>query len=344
MESDGSWLRNLRHELAWFTGQPWWRGRRAGGAGAILRFERVRPARSEAFQPLRSHEITPEFLDRTIGALKRWKFDIVDLDEACRRAVTMPERRRFVCLTFDGAYKDLAKFGHPVLSRHAVPFTLYVPTAFPDGIGEAWWLALEQLIARESRIGLMMEGRQQHFLVRTAAEKHELYAILQRWMRTLDPAALSAALHDLCRRYSIDLVQLTRDNFMDWVDLTELAANPLATIGTATINYPVLANMKDTAATREITMGKAVAESAFRRGIRHFAYPFGDQTAFRRSHMVTVEQAGFASAVTTIPGIVEVRGGTNLYALPRIAWDGRQASLRIMRVLLSGVAFPRART
>ena len=121
----------------------WLMQRRTGGAGVILRFERVRPRRAARFQPLKSREITPEFLDRTIRALKRWKFDIVSMDEVCRRAVTLAAPRRFVCLTFDGGYKDLMTSAYPVLSRHGVPFTVYVPTAFPDGVGEAWWLALE---------------------------------------------------------------------------------------------------------------------------------------------------------------------------------------------------------
>ena len=51
------------------------------------------------------------------------------------------------------------------------------------------------------------------------------------------------------------------------------------------------------------------------------------------------EEAGFASAVSTISGVVEAQGRTNLHALPRIAWDGRVRSLRMMRVLLSGVMF-----
>jgi hypothetical protein len=51
------------------------------------------------------------------------------------------------------------------------------------------------------------------------------------------------------------------------------------------------------------------------------------------------EEAGFVSAVSTIPGIVEAEGRTNLRALPRIAWDGRVRSLRMMRVLVSGVTF-----
>src|ERR1700681_496261 len=98
--------------------------RRTGGAGVILRFERVRPRRTARFQPLQSCEITRRLLDRAIGALKRGKFDIVSMDEACRRAVTLAAPRRFVCLTFDGGYKDLMTSAYPVLSRHGVPFTV----------------------------------------------------------------------------------------------------------------------------------------------------------------------------------------------------------------------------
>jgi hypothetical protein len=55
------------------------------------------------------------------------------------------------------------------------------------------------------------------------------------------------------------------------------------------------------------------------------------------------EDAGFVSAVTAISGVVEAEGRTSLYALPRITWDGRQCSLRVMRALLSGSAFSPAK-
>lgn len=343
MASNDRWLERLRLELAWFTGQPWLRGRKAGGAGAILRLQRVRPRPSAPFQPLLAGEITPDFLDRALRALKRWKFDVVGMDEVCRRAVTLPEKRRFVALTFDGATKDLTSFAYPVLSRHGVPFTVYVPTAFPDGVGEAWWLGLEQVIARESRISLMVDDKEQRFVVTSSEEKQALFDYIESWLRTLPPAELSAAINDLCKRYRVDLAALSAEASMDWTDLARLSADPLVTIGCATVNYGVLANMKDAAAMREMAMGKAVAESAFHREIRHFAFPFGDRTSFRRGHVVMAEEAGFASAVSTIPGIVDVEGRTNLRALPRISWDGRRRSLRMMRVLLSGAAFPPVR-
>jgi peptidoglycan/xylan/chitin deacetylase (PgdA/CDA1 family) len=339
LPSDNPFLTRLQLELAYFSGVPWLRGWGGGGAGVILRFERVRPPQPARFQPLISHEITPKFLDRTIRVLKRWKYDIVSIDEVVRRAVTLASRRRFVCLTFDGGYKDVITSAYPVLSRHDVPFTVYLPTAFPDGLGEAWWLALEAVIARENRLSLMMDSKELRFDIRQLPEKYQLYEFLAGWMRSLAPADLSAAIKDICSRYSVDLAALSRDASMDWEDLTKLAADPRVTFGSATVNYPVLSNLKNAVALREMTMGKAVAETAFRRDVRHFAFPFGDRAAFQRPHVMMAAEAGFTSAASAIPGIVEAEGRTNLHALPRIAWDGRQRSLRVMRVMLSGFTF-----
>jgi peptidoglycan/xylan/chitin deacetylase (PgdA/CDA1 family) len=340
LPSDIGFFTRARLELAYFSGYARIVQRNTGGAGVILRFERVRARRRGRFQPLKAREITPDFLDRTIRALKRWKFDIVSLDEVCRRAVVSASLRQFVCLTFDGAYKDLMTSAYPILSRHDVPFTVYVPTAFPDGVGEAWWLALETIIARENRVSLMIDRKELHFNIADAPEKDHLYQFLESWMRMLSPSDLSAEINDLCKRYSVDLAALSRDSAMDWSDLATLAADPRVTLGSATVNYPVLANLRDAAALREMTMGMAVAQSAFHRDVRHFAFPFGDGASWRRRHAAMAEEAGFVSAVSTLPGVVQTEGRTSLHALPRLAWDGRLRSLRAMRTLLSGAMFP----
>jgi peptidoglycan/xylan/chitin deacetylase (PgdA/CDA1 family) len=258
--------------------------------------------------------------------------------------VTLPEPRRFVCLTFDGAYKDLITSAYPVLSKHGVPFAVYVPTAFPDGLGEAWWLALEEVIARESRISLVIDRKEQRFDIASTSEKYQLYAFLESWMRALAPPDRSFAIKDLCTRYSVDLASLSRQSSMDWDDLGKLAADRNVTIGSATVNYPVLSNLRDADASREITMGRAVAQAAFHREVRHFAFPFGDRASFRKPHVAMTEEAGFASAASAIPGVVQTEGRTDLQALPRIAWDGRRHSLRAMRVILSGALFSPARS
>jgi peptidoglycan/xylan/chitin deacetylase (PgdA/CDA1 family) len=248
-----------------------------------------------------------------------------------------------VCLTFDGGYRDLITSAYPVLSQHGVPFSVYVPTAFPDGVGEAWWLALEEIIARENRLSLVIDRKERRFNLGSASEKYQLYDILCGWMRSLPPPDISSTISDLCKRYSLDLAAVSREVSMNWSDLAKLAADPNVTIGSQTVNYPVLSNLKGAAALREMTMGRAVAQAAFHRNVRHFAYPFGDSAAFRRQHAALAVEAGFASAASAISGVIEPAGRINLHALPRIAWDGRQRSLRAMRVILSGLTCPAAK-
>ena len=63
------------------------------------------------------------------------------------------------------------------------------------------------------------------------------------------------------------------------------------------MNYAVLSKLKDAAAWREMSMGRAVGEAALHRMIKHFAYPFGDRDAWRRAHLVMAEEAGFERGV-----------------------------------------------
>jgi peptidoglycan/xylan/chitin deacetylase (PgdA/CDA1 family) len=308
-----------------------------GGAGIILRFERIRPPRQDAFQPLKSHEIAPVFLDRTIRALKRWPVDIVGMDEVCRCASTPRTGQRFVALTFDGGTRDFVDFAYPLLAAHEVPFTVYLPSGFADGLGAMWWLALEQAIATHDRISLIVDHRQRHFETASVADKFRAYFYLDSWMRTLPPHELAVATDDLCKRYSVDLASLSRHAAMSWDDVATFASNPRATIGSSTVNYPALANLDDSGALREIAMGRAVARAALPYEPRHFAYPFGDGASFDKRHIAMAGEAGFTSAVTSVPGVIKADGGSDLHALPRLAWDGRRQSLRALRVMLSGV-------
>ncbi len=125
-----------------------------GGVGAILTLHHVRPPRPGRFQPNRLLEVTPRFLTRVVKDLRRSGVDLVSLDEMHRRLTEGDFSRRFVCLTFDDGYRDTLQWAYPILKEAGVPFAVYVPTSFPDRLGELWWLVLEAVIARNDRIGL----------------------------------------------------------------------------------------------------------------------------------------------------------------------------------------------
>lgn len=330
-------------QLAFFTGVAQIAERRKGGAGVILKFEHVRPPRAGAFQPLRSREVSPEFLDKAIRAMRRWRYDFLSMDEVKARAQQSALAQRFVCLTFEGAYRDFMTFAYPVLSRHRVPFTLYVPTGFVDGIGEAWWLALEEIVARNPRIGLMIDDVEKRFGTGTTDEKYEVYGLLYDWLQSLPPADLSAAIGDLCTRYGADLKAMSRANAMTWPDLAKLARDPQATIGSATVHYPAVSRAKSNIVLREMTMGRSVLETALGNECRHFSYPFGDSVSFGSRDILLAQEAGFVTAVSAQPGVVRADGKSDLFSLPRVAWDGRRKSIGSLRAVLSGIALRHAR-
>jgi peptidoglycan/xylan/chitin deacetylase (PgdA/CDA1 family) len=328
-------------EAAYFSGAAYVSARRRGGAGVILKFNHVAPRRSEAFQPLASTAITPRFLDRAVTALKRWKYAIVSIDEAIVRSQEKA-RERFVVLTFDGAHSDFATHAYPILRRHEVPYALYIPTGFVDGIGEPWWLALEKIVADNPRVIMMMDSEERRFASGSVEEKRDTYAFIDRWLRLLPPDELSVVIGDLCARYGVDLTSISKAATMTWQDLNVLAADPLVTIGSATVNYPVLSRTDAAAALRQMKMGRATLESALGRPCVHFAYPFGDQASFGSRDEAFASEAGFATAVTSVAGMVPT-GACNLMALPRLEWDGRVRSIRRLRFALSGTTMPRQR-
>jgi peptidoglycan/xylan/chitin deacetylase (PgdA/CDA1 family) len=330
-------------ELAYVIGLSRVAERRASGTGVILKFQRVRPRRRGLFQPLKRQEITPEFLDRTIATLKRRGFDIVSIDEACERSRQSAGARRFAVLTFDGGYRDFISHAYPVLRRQDVPFTVYAPTGFIDGVALPWWLVLETVIAQSLRIALIMDGEERRFKSTSAAEKYAVFDVVHRWLCYLPPDDITTVIRDLCTRYRIDLKAISRDVFMTWSDLSALADDPRAGVGSATVNYAVLARMTAAAALREMKMGRSVLESALRRRCPHFAYPFGDAGSFGDRDVHLAQEADFVSAVSSQTGLISTDRASAPLDLPRIVWDGRRSSTRKLQVLTSGLTSRRRR-
>jgi peptidoglycan/xylan/chitin deacetylase (PgdA/CDA1 family) len=309
------------------------------GVGAILTLHHVRPPRFDRFQPNRLLEITPRFLTRVVRYLRRSRLDLVSLDEMHRRLTERDFSRRFVCLTFDDGYRDMLQWAYPILKDAEVPFAVYVPTSFPDRIGELWWLALEAVIARNEHIGLQIDGRNRTFDCATVAAKRSLYDELYWWLRArTTEAELRSIVHNLAACYHVDIAAFCDELCMGWPELAHLAADPLVTIGAHTVNHPMLAKLAQSAVRSEMDLSRSIIEAGL--GIRpeHLSYPVGDRSSAGPREFEIAAELGFKTAVTTRPGVLFAKHGQHLTALPRISLNGEYQRLRYVRVLLSGSA------
>jgi len=310
-----------------------------GGVGAILTLHHVRPPRPDAFQPNRLLEVSPAFLEEVIKGLRRSGIDIVTLDEMHRRLKEQDFRRRFVCFTFDDGYRDNLRHALPILKKYEVPFAIYIPTSFPDRAGELWWLTLEAVIARLSRLALVMEGEERRYDCHSTEAKYELYEHIYWWLRSLDSEGeLREAVRDLGTRYGVDSAAFCNDLCMTWDEIGEIAADPLATVGAHTVNHVMLKKASDADVRREMQQSAAVIEAALGKRPAHFSYPVGDRTSAGPREFRIAAEIGFKTAVTTRPGVLFPEHGAHLTALPRISLNGEYQQRRYAKVLLSGAA------
>jgi hypothetical protein len=83
-----------------------------------------------------------------------------------------------------------------------VPYVIHVPTNFLDGLGKLWWLALEAIIAKNDRVGLVIGEHDRRFECGTIAQKRELFAALYWWLVAF-PRRNSFALFTILRRATV---------------------------------------------------------------------------------------------------------------------------------------------
>lgn len=307
------------------------------GVGVIFMLHRVLPASGEPFQPHRYLEVTPDFLQEAILAARRNGYEIVSIDEARRRLDQPGNDMPFACFTLDDGYRDNFEHAYPVFRKHQAPFTVYVPTAFPDGEGEMWWVALERVIASADRLEVTIGGESLSFDAADTKQKYEAYQGVYWKLRALPEPEQRAVVRELCSRNGIDMKAMCRELIMSWDEIRQLAADPLTTIGAHTVSHFAVAKLDDDTARREMKESADAIERELGQRPAHFCFPYGDETSAGPRDFRIARELGFSTAVTTRKGLLYPEHADHMTALPRLSLNGEYQSPRYLDVLLSGV-------
>jgi peptidoglycan/xylan/chitin deacetylase (PgdA/CDA1 family) len=310
------------------------------GVGLIFTLHHVRPEPEEprAFAPNRILEVTPEFLDAVLDQVQEADLDVVSLDEAVQR-LKQGDGRRFACFTFDDGYRDNLQYAYPLFKRRSLPLTLYVPSDYPGGHGELWWVALEEIVARASEIELCRNGALLKLPAATDSEKTRAFEEIYWWLRLVDEATQRRIVRVLADRYGVDMAADCARLVMSWDELRSLAADPLVTIGAHTKGHFAIAKLSEERALDEMRGGVDRIEREL--GVRpvHFAFPYGDPASAGPRDFALARQAGFTTAVTTRKGMLFPEHRRHLTALPRVSLNGEYQSLTYTALYLSGAPF-----
>ncbi len=307
--------------------------------GVIFTLHRVLPEDPADFSPNAILQVKPDFLDFTIRRVRELGLDIVDLGEALRRIESDAPERRFVVFTFDDAYRDNLRYALPVLRRNQCPFTLYVPTALVDGVGEVWWQALEDIIATRKAIAVTYAGDTDYIPCATLSEKNAAFAGVYARMRAMPEAERVDLIRALAAQYGFDLEAHCRELIMGWSELKLFAAEQLCTLGAHTVHHYELAKLAPADARSEIEQSLRVMKAQFGTTPLHLSYPIGSAAACGPREFEMAKELGLRSAVTTRPGGLYAKHRGSLHSLPRVSLNGNFQSRRYIDVFATGAVF-----
>lgn len=311
--------------------------------GAIYTLHRVLPERPADFSPNAILQVTPEYLEFFIVRMRELGVEMVSLNEAIRRTALPKPTTPFAALTFDDAYRDNLEHALPILRRRKCPFTLYVPTALVDGIGEVWWQALEDIIADTEVLAVSdTDGEMEYLDCKSISQKQAVYDRLYWRLRDMPEPQRVKFFGELCSRYGLDLASHCRELIMDWTELAAFASEPLCTIGAHTVHHYELAKLPLADARKEITGSVSVLEAQFSQTPEHLSFPIGSTRAAGQREYELAAELGFGSAVTTRPGGLYHAHSKQLTSLPRISLNGNFQDRRFVDIMAAGAVFSRA--
>jgi peptidoglycan/xylan/chitin deacetylase (PgdA/CDA1 family) len=235
-----------------------------------------------------------------------------------------------VVVTFDDAALDAYSIAFPVLRRHGLPATVFVPTGLVGLPGAFWWDRLYCLGRAATARGFDLTA----FFVRwfpvspTRERGLEPNPSLARrangeegplWLklRLLDAERREEALGQAAEWLGED-GGASAAGAMTWEQLAELDASGLITLGAHTVSHPALAFLGEDQLTAEV-IGSRDALAGFRSFRKVFAYPYGDEAAIGAKARQAVREAGFEAAFTTDE--TALAGTEDLTALGRVCVD-----------------------
>jgi peptidoglycan/xylan/chitin deacetylase (PgdA/CDA1 family) len=309
------------------------------GVGVVFMLHSVKPATADEFAPNRLLEITPEFLAEVIDMVVDNGFDVLSLDDAHARLREGDFDRPFASFTFDDGYRDNRDFAYPIFKKRNLPFTVYVPSDFADGRGDLWWVKLEMAIAASDVVHARVDGVAERFETATAAQKEHVFNRIYWWLRSISEFEARRFVTDLCDSHGVDTSSLCRDMVMGWDELRDFAQDPLVTIGAHTRRHLALAKLSLSEARLEMEEGARRLESELGRPIRHFSFPYGDETSAGPREFELARELGFETAVTTRKGLIHERHADLTTGLPRVSLNGNFQNTRYVKVMLSGAPF-----
>lgn len=318
---------------AHYLSQPSAVSRFAMGCGAIFMIQRVRPMAESLLGEAGIAETDPALLEEMVALVMAQGLDVVSLSEAKRRLEARDFKKRFVSFTFDGGFKSTVETALPLFKKRGLPFTIFVGTRFVDTGQLPWWITLEALVMRSSRLVLHTGGKAESLSCAGAEEKRRSYGRLYRHAARLGEKEREEFVEAL--RGTQGLGAAAHQEMLSGPELKALSGEPLAEIGSQGGGGRPLSELSYDDAKDDLMLSLDGLEAILGSRPRHIAFPGTQAASAGVREYKLAATLGIETAVTAVEGALWPEHAAELFALPRIALDNDPATL-VRALMLSG--------
>jgi len=234
----------------------------------------------------------------------RRHYRMLHLEEALKELYTAPldgkqrrDRRLPLVLTFDDGYHDNYTHGFALAQQLRVPF-------YHAQVDEVTIEGRTYRLRQSNERKLLAQAIDTHLRsARSVAEREAFLVTIRQALAVPSSVPLEEAVQPLT-----------------WSQVREMAVSGWASFGAHTMHHPILANLSDPAEVhREVTECRTVLEQHLGHPIRIFAYPVGKPEHIGEVGLKSVQDAGYAWAVTTLYGTNSSQ--SDPHQLRRVAGD-----------------------
>ena len=254
------------------------------------------------------HDVRSAEWLRGLGETLRGAWSPIALGEFVRLHRARALNREHVAVTFDDGFRSMRTIVEPVLTGLEIPFTTFVCGDLLDGGPAPWFYRVERLLRDHPAPRLAAFWRL------PAAPMTSGFVLVNALKAAPFPRIISG-LEQAERTLGADPAVL-REDFLSPADLSALARNPLATVGSHTMRHPILSALSAQDQEREIAHSGEILAAIVGYEPTLLAYPNGKPEDFGAATIEALRRNGFEGAVTTVQRPVGLHDDP--FRLPRL--------------------------
>ncbi len=206
---------------------------------AVLAYHRVDDTRPDDRRDPALISTTPSDFEHQLTHLARHRpiVSLADVLQAEQSGASLPPGA--VLVTFDDAYRDFLDNAWPVLRRHGIPVTVFVPTAYPDHPERAfWWDRLFAALQGTARRDVL-DTPAGALSLETAPDRRRAMERLRAWVNETPHDDLGPALDAIVG--ALDAPPVGSD-VLGWDELRSLARQGVS-FGAHTRTHPLMGRL-----------------------------------------------------------------------------------------------------